>query len=126
MGLELLITEFDVHDLYLPADTAARDAQVAAMAKGWLDVTLSYPRLRSMLTWGLADSVSWLQDFMPRADGLPKRPTPYDANLQPKCSPGRAFPRQVRRMGEGDGSGVVGEAIRAGDRRRRRSVAVGL
>lgn len=84
IGLELLVTEFDAHDRYLPADIATRDAAVAAAAREWLDVTLSYPRLRSFLTWGLADHVSWLQDGWPRSDGLPKRPTPYDEQLRPK------------------------------------------
>jgi endo-1,4-beta-xylanase len=32
----------------------------------------------------MADHYNWLQDFQPRADGLPKRPCPYDADLRPK------------------------------------------
>ncbi|MDB5910066.1 MAG: hypothetical protein JWP34_4180 [Massilia sp.] len=52
MDLDLLITEFDVNDRRLPADIAARDAGVAAAARDYLDVTLSYPRLRDFLLWG--------------------------------------------------------------------------
>lgn len=86
MGLDLLITEFDVGDRDLPADIAQRDAQVAALARDFLDVTLSYPRCRDFLLWGLSDDVSWLQTWKDakRRDGLPSRPCPYDARLRAK------------------------------------------
>ena len=86
MDLDLLITEFDVNDRKLPAAIPARDAGVAALARDYLDVTLSYPRLRDFLLWGMADHVSWLQtwDEAPRLDNLPMRPTPYSATLQTK------------------------------------------
>jgi endo-1,4-beta-xylanase len=86
MGYDLLITELDVNDRRLPADIARRDAAVAAVARDYLDVTLSYPRLRDLLVWGLSDNISWLQtwDEAPRTDGQPMRPCPFDANLQPK------------------------------------------
>lgn len=86
MGLDLLITEFDVNDRKLPADIAARDAGVAALARDYLDVTLSYPRTRDFVLWGMADHASWLQtwDEAPRLDGLPMRPTPYSSQLQAK------------------------------------------
>jgi endo-1,4-beta-xylanase len=78
MGYKLLITEFDVHDAPLPADTAARDAQVAALGRAFLDLTLSFKEVNVIMCWGLADNHTWLQGRTPRADGLPKRPTPYD------------------------------------------------
>jgi len=86
MGLDLLITEFDVNDRKLPGDIGLRDAGVAALARDYLDVTLSYPQLRDFLLWGMADHVSWLQEWdeAPRTDGLPMRPCPYDAQFQPK------------------------------------------
>ena len=84
MGLDLLITELDVNDRQMPADTVLRDVEVAAQARDYLDLTLSYPRLRTVMVWGLADPVSWLQRWQPRPDGLDKRPTPYDAALRPK------------------------------------------
>jgi len=86
MGYDLLITELDVNDRRLPADVAKRDAGVAAATRDYLDVTLSYPRLRDILVWGLADNVSWLQtwDEAPRTDKLPMRPTPFDAQLKAK------------------------------------------
>lgn len=86
MGLDLLITEFDVSDRAMPADIAERDAQVAAVARDFLDLTLSYPRCRDFLLWGLSDDVSWLQSWKDakRPDGLPSRPCPYDAQLRAK------------------------------------------
>jgi endo-1,4-beta-xylanase len=85
MGYSLLITEFDVNDQALPADTAARDRGVAAYAKSYLDLMLSYKELKDVLLWGMCDSFSWLQNFEPlRGDGELKRPCPYDASYAPK------------------------------------------
>jgi endo-1,4-beta-xylanase len=86
MGLDLLITEFDVNDRKLPGDIAVRDAGVAALAKDYLDVTFSYPQCRDFLMWGMADNASWLQgwDEAPRLDGLKMRPTPFDNDLRGK------------------------------------------
>ena len=86
MGLDLLVTEFDVNDRKLPADIAVRDAGVAALAKDYLDVTFSYPQCRDFLMWGMADNFSWLQGWYeaPRTDGVKMRPTPFDAELRAK------------------------------------------
>jgi len=84
MGYSLLITEFDVHDTPLAADFAPRDRAVAALGRAFLDVTLSFTQVSAVLCWGLADNFSWLQGRTPRADGQPKRPTPYDNRYQPK------------------------------------------
>ncbi|MES1156757.1 MAG: endo-1,4-beta-xylanase [Alphaproteobacteria bacterium] len=84
MGYTLLITELDVNDNNLPSDPAVRDTAVAAYAKRYLDLTLSYVQVKDVLTWGVVDQRSWLNNFRPRADGLPKRPLPWDANYQPK------------------------------------------
>jgi endo-1,4-beta-xylanase len=86
MGYDLLITELDVNDRRLPADIAKRDAGVAAATRDYLDVCLSYPRLRDILVWGMSDNISWLQtwDEAPRTDGKPMRPCPFDAKLQAK------------------------------------------
>jgi endo-1,4-beta-xylanase len=84
MGYGLLITEFDVKDNALPADIAIRDAGVAAYARAYLDLMLSYPQLKDVLCWGLNDKYSWLQGFAPRDDKLPQRCCPYDLNGNPK------------------------------------------
>ena len=84
MGYSLLITELDVHDATLPADVAKRDAQVAALGRAFLDVTLSFREVNAVLCWGLADKYSWLQYRTPRADGLRKRPLPFDERFEAK------------------------------------------
>lgn len=84
MGYKLLITEFDVNDKDLPGDPVTRDAQVAAAAKGYLDLMLSYEQLDQVLCWGMVDKFSWLQNFSKRADQTPQRPNPYDDSYRPK------------------------------------------
>ena len=83
-GTGLLITEFDINDKAAPTEIAARDAAVASLGKAWLDIMLSYPALRYVMMWGLVDQYSWLQEFVPRADGQPQRCAPYDDAYQPK------------------------------------------
>jgi endo-1,4-beta-xylanase len=84
MGLDLVVTEFDVNDKYLSGTLAERDKAVADYAKAYLDIVLSYPQCRYVMAWGLSDKYSWLQNTSPRPDGLPKRVLPYDDKLQPK------------------------------------------
>ncbi len=85
LGLDLIVTEFDVGDQEMPPDIAARDAQVADMARRYFDVMLSYPQLRYVMAWGIVDKYSWLQGWWPRKDGVEKRPNPYDDKYQPKA-----------------------------------------
>ncbi|MEJ8629771.1 endo-1,4-beta-xylanase [Sphingomonas sp. I4] len=102
MGYRLLITEFDINDREMPKDVAQRDAQVASVAKSYLDMMLSYPQLDQLLCWGLWDKHSWLNGFAPRADGLPQRPLPYDDALRPSRfappSPTHCAPRPFERV----------------------------
>jgi endo-1,4-beta-xylanase len=84
MGYGLIITEFDVNDRTINGDFAARDQAVADYGRAYLDLMLSYRQLGDILAWGMCDRYSWLQRNTPRADGLPKRPCPYDADFRPK------------------------------------------
>jgi endo-1,4-beta-xylanase len=97
MGYDLLVSEFDVSDKGMPQSIATRDAATAALARDYLELTLSYPNCRDFLLWGLSDNVSWLQEWKDakRPDGLPQRPTPWDSRLRPK--PMRATIAQVLR-----------------------------
>ena len=83
-GMKIFVTELDVQDLALPADTADRDRAVAAIYSSFLKSSLRQPAVKAIVTWGLADSFSWIAGYRPRHDGLPVRPLPFDANLQPK------------------------------------------
>lgn len=78
MGYGLLITEFDINDKAAPTDIAARDKIVADLGRTYLDIMLSYKAMRYVMAWGLVDKHSWLQEFIPRPDGLPQRCALYD------------------------------------------------
>jgi endo-1,4-beta-xylanase len=84
LGLKIMITELDVRDQTLPADVAIRDSIVAKVYQDYLSAALSEPAVIAVLTWGLADRYTWLSSFAPRADGVPVRPLPLDADLNRK------------------------------------------
>ncbi|SFG45375.1 endo-1,4-beta-xylanase [Methylobacterium gossipiicola] len=80
LDLDLLITEMDVSDRLLPASEARRDATVAALAGDVLTTFLTEPRAVGVVTWGLSDRQTWLNDLPThrRTDGLPQRALPLD------------------------------------------------
>jgi endo-1,4-beta-xylanase len=83
-GLTILITELDVLDDGLPADVAVRDAAVAAVYRRYLDVALSHRAVKAVMTFGLTDRYTWLQEDYPREDGAARRPLPFDEDLARK------------------------------------------
>jgi endo-1,4-beta-xylanase len=85
-GMKIFVTELDVQDLNLPADAAARDRAVADIYSRFLRATLRQPAVKGIITWGLADSFTWIAGYRPRKDGLPVRPLPFDAAFQPKAA----------------------------------------
>lgn len=78
------ITEFDVNDTRMGPDIATRDAAIASYTKDYFDLMFSYPETKDVLIWGMVDGMNWLQNFLPRDDGLEKRPTLYDSQYRPK------------------------------------------
>lgn len=80
LDLDILITEMDVSDRLLPAPEAERDAAVAALAGEVLATFLAEPRAAGVVTWGLSDRQTWLNDLPThrRTDGLPQRALPLD------------------------------------------------
>jgi endo-1,4-beta-xylanase len=84
MGLKVIVTELDVRDNGLPADTQSRDDAVAAHARAWLDPVLANGAVLGVLTWGLSDRRTWLNEKFPRADKLPQRALPLDTDLRRK------------------------------------------
>jgi len=100
MGLTIVITEMDVRDQRLPANIEERDRLVAALYLDYLSFMLQFKSLKTIMTWGLTDRFTWLAKIHPRPDGLPVRPLPYDADLNPKPSCGairQAFEKAPRR-----------------------------
>ena len=89
LGLTVQITELDVTDEKAPADEAVRDRLVADTYSRFLDAALDEPAVKMVVTWGLSDRHSWIvrketHESKWRADGLPSRPLPFDADLKPK------------------------------------------
>ena len=50
----------------------------------YLDVTLDHPAVKALITFGLSDRYTWLQEDLPREDGAARRPLPFDEDLKPK------------------------------------------
>jgi endo-1,4-beta-xylanase len=85
-GMKIFITELDVQDATLPADTGARDQAVAEIYSRFLTASLRQQAVKGVVTWGLSDAFSWIAGYRPRKDALPVRPLPFDANCQPKAA----------------------------------------
>jgi endo-1,4-beta-xylanase len=84
LNLQVYVTELDVDDQFMLADIPERDRQVAEIYRSFLENILRHNSVKAVLTWCLSDRDSWLQNFRPRKDGLPQRPLPFDAQLNPK------------------------------------------
>ncbi|HEV2067123.1 MAG TPA: endo-1,4-beta-xylanase [Thermomicrobiales bacterium] len=109
-GLKILITELDVLDDGLPPDIDVRDRAVADTYRRYLEVALAEPAVASVMTFGLSDRYTWLEEDYPRDDGVPRRPLPFDDALVPKPAydavksslegvPSRTAPWQAPRKG---------------------------
>ncbi|MFN8660522.1 MAG: endo-1,4-beta-xylanase [Thermomicrobiales bacterium] len=84
-GVRIIISELDVLDDDLPADIAERDQAIADATRLYLDTALQEPAVASVITFGLSDRYTWLQEDYPREDGEARRPLPFDdENLTPK------------------------------------------
>jgi endo-1,4-beta-xylanase len=89
LGLTIQITELDVTDENAPSDEVVRDRLVADTYSRFLDAALDEPAVKVVVTWGLSDRHSWIvrketHESKWRADDLPSRPLPFDADLKPK------------------------------------------
>ena len=87
LGLSIQITELDVRDTLHPGDVPARDAAVAALYKAFMDTCVNHPAVEMVVMWNVTDDDSWVNRWAQgqrRADGLPQRPTLFDAQGQAK------------------------------------------
>lgn len=94
MGVEVAITELDVLEDDLDGPVEARDARVAQAAQDLLEVVADQPAVGSVVTWGLSDTQSWLQDRLPATRaaqacspvdcGRMNRGLPFDGAMRPK------------------------------------------
>lgn len=85
LGLSISITELDVAEADRTRPLAARDRAIADEVRRYLDIVLAEPAVTGVVSWGVSDRDSWLQDGLDTAnpDQL-NRGLPFDVALQPK------------------------------------------
>jgi endo-1,4-beta-xylanase len=86
LGLQVFVTEMDVNDRAVVADTKVRDAAVAGAYKQYLGLALADPAVRAVLTWGITDRHTWLDHAATRSDGQTERPLPFDSDYHAKAA----------------------------------------
>jgi endo-1,4-beta-xylanase len=100
LGLKILITELDVVDRELPNDINERDRIIATAYEDYLNAALAEKAVIAVINWGLSDRYTWLNEYLPRQDGSPSRPLPFDRDMRPKLARNaiaRAFDRAPKR-----------------------------
>jgi endo-1,4-beta-xylanase len=100
-GLTVLITELDVLDDGLPAAPHRRDQMIADVYRRYLDVTLEEEAVKAVVSFGLSDRYTWLQEDYPRDDGAARRPLAFSESLRAKPAYW-AMLRQLRRAPDRD------------------------
>jgi len=87
MGLEVYLTEMDVNEDDLTYnDVQRRDHTVAEIYRQYLDVALANPAVKLMLTWGVSDRRTWLNNGPTHHRKQPNRPQrslPFDSGYRP-------------------------------------------
>lgn len=88
LGLKVFLTELDVNDDNLaPDDSAACDTAVAAVYSKYVTVMLTNPAVTDIVTWGVSDNHSWLNNSKSHKEQHPtrqQRALPFDESYQPK------------------------------------------
>jgi endo-1,4-beta-xylanase len=102
MGLQIYVTELDVNEDDLPFDDVAhRDRAIAETYRQYLSAVLPEKAVKAVLTWGVSDNHTWLNDGPTHKRKQPNRPQrslPFDHDYRPKeaffairdCFDGRA------------------------------------
>lgn len=84
LGVKIIISELDVRDDQINGPVEARDAAVASAYSAYLAPALDETAVTAVLTWGLSDKDTWLEQIHGRRDGQALRPLPFDDHLQRK------------------------------------------
>ena len=74
----------DVLDDGLPKNRRKRDQMVADVYRRYLDVTLEEKAVKAVISFGLSDRYTWLQEDYPREDGAARRPLLFTESLKRK------------------------------------------
>ena len=86
LGLDVFISELDVNDSTMPADSAVRDVEVAAYYEEFLTAVLSRRSVKRLVFWGISDFDNWVvrRQTRERRRSGKARPALFDDRLQPK------------------------------------------
>jgi endo-1,4-beta-xylanase len=84
LGVGVRVTELDVIDWKLPADTRIRDARIAEITRVFLEAMIEGQRPESIVTWGLTDRSTWVNEVFKRTDAARSRALPLDESLNEK------------------------------------------
>jgi len=92
LGLDVTVTEMDVKEDDYASSLGVRDGRVADEARRYLEIALSQPAVRGVVTWGLSDRHSWLSEGDGAGNPAPpgaappplNRGLPYDDRYAPK------------------------------------------
>jgi endo-1,4-beta-xylanase len=88
MGLQVYITELDVNEDDLPYDDVAqRDRAIAGIYKQYLSAVLPEKAVKAVLTWGVSDNHTWLNNGPTHKKKQPNRPQrslPFDRDYVAK------------------------------------------
>jgi endo-1,4-beta-xylanase len=87
LGLQVFITELDVNDDAVAAtDMAERDKIIADVYRGYLTAALEGSEVKAVLTWGVSDKNTWLNNgtkFRKQHPERLQRPLPFDPDYAP-------------------------------------------
>jgi endo-1,4-beta-xylanase len=90
LGIQVFITEMDVKDDGVATnDIGERDKIVADVYRKYLNAALDGPEIKAVLTWGVTDKNTWLNNgtkFRKEHPDRPQRPLPFDADYAPTPS----------------------------------------
>jgi endo-1,4-beta-xylanase len=88
LGLQVFITELDVNDDAVGTDDPSeRDKTVAGIYRDYLATMLDGPGVKAVLTWGISDRNTWLNNgtkFRKQHPDRLQRPLPFDTAYAPK------------------------------------------
>lgn len=90
MGLQIYVTELDVNEDDLPFnDIDRRDHAIADTYRQYLTTVLAEPAVKAVLTWGVSDRHTWLNNGPTHKKKQPDRPQrslPFDEEYRPKAA----------------------------------------
>lgn len=85
-NIDIIVSEFDINDRSLPSNTYVRDIAIERHAYEYLSTLFDEQKVKGLVTWGLSDKYSWLNNTAPyaRDDGEETRGLPLSSSMERK------------------------------------------